>query len=424
MRIGIAGGGLAGLAVAWLLDGVHETVLVEERPRLGGNAESVTVRHGGRQHQVDLGVRETSPQSFTTWLRIAQLVGVTAEEFVVSRASRTLTRDPATTPLWVSPSEPGSTGRPVTSSGSVHRALLRLATDAARWEAEDLPWETTLGEAVSAWRLPEPLTSEAVCALPASLFGCTLDEARTLSARAVGALYADPQPDLERAPELTFLRGGADSLTAALAAKLRTASVHLDVPLRHVVRKGGDFELIDAAGHAYAVDAVVLALPADRAAAVLDALAGTDGIRTALADIPHRNLTYGLHLDPFGMPADRRAWSADNVTLHGPWSETTTWYGPATGDDLFVSQLTHRDALPRLELARSHFRTQLPTPAAHRARARLAAVQGRGGLFIAGRTTADVDTQETALYSAAAVARQLAPESGRIRQVLRGTERT
>ncbi len=40
-RVGIVGGGIAGVSCAWLLDGVAQAVLFEARPVLGGHAHTI-----------------------------------------------------------------------------------------------------------------------------------------------------------------------------------------------------------------------------------------------------------------------------------------------------------------------------------------------------------------------------------------------
>jgi heterodisulfide reductase subunit A-like polyferredoxin len=40
-RVGIVGGGLAGVSCAWLLDGVADAVLFERRSSLGGHTETI-----------------------------------------------------------------------------------------------------------------------------------------------------------------------------------------------------------------------------------------------------------------------------------------------------------------------------------------------------------------------------------------------
>ncbi|MEV8129038.1 FAD-dependent oxidoreductase [Streptomyces sp. NPDC085944] len=418
MRVGIVGGGLSGLTLAWLLDGHHDVVLLEARQRLGGNAESVPARSRGHTHGVDLGVRETAPGSFPVWRHLATELGFTADDLVTSPGTRTLTRGPEARPAWVSPAGPAAGDRPVTPQGPVRRALRRFGTEAARWQAQKLDWDVTLGELLDAWPEDVRAHTDLLAALPAALHGCTVREARGLSARAAAAPFADSQPPTEAGPEVTYLRGGAQALAQALAGDLRRATVQVGAPLRAVSADGEGFSLIDTVGGLHTVDAAVLALPADRARETLVPLDGAEELRTALGAVPYRTLTYALHRDPFGMPGDRAAWSTTNTVLHEGWSETTTWYGPSLGADLFVSQLTHRSDRPRQVLARSAYRTALPTPEAVRARLRLAGAGRARRLFLAGHCTTPIDTQEAAMASAIAVAQELAPRADRLRRLL------
>ncbi|WP_340556395.1 FAD-dependent oxidoreductase [Streptomyces sp. GSL17-111] len=415
MRIGIAGGGLAGLTLAWLLDGYHDIVLLEARPRLGGSAESLSARSGGGTHAVDLGVRETAPDAFPVWRHVAAELGFTADDLVTSRATRTLLRPGEAAPVWVSPAGPAPGGRPVTGHGPSRRALDHFSAEAARWQTEEMSWDVTLGELAQRWPPPVRAQADLLFALPASLHGCRVEEARGLSARAAGAPFA--HAEREGTPQVTYLRDGAAALPAALAGATQGATMRVGAPLRAVSADGAGFALIDMVGGVHPVDAVVLALPADRAREVLVPLADTEDVRATLGAIPYRTLTYALHGDPFGMPDDRAAWSTTNTSVHEGWSETTTWYGPSFGTDLFVSQLTHRPHRPRRELARATYRTALPTPGATRARRRLATGGGSRRLFFAGHCTTPIDTQEAAMASAVTVATQLAPDADRLRRL-------
>ncbi|MFB7597029.1 FAD-dependent oxidoreductase [Streptomyces sp. NPDC056160] len=417
MRVGIAGGGIAGLTLAWLLDGCHEVLLLEERRRLGGNADSVLTTAGGPAHVVDLGVRETPVEASPVWRHIVASVGLPTDTLVPTTASRVLIAEQERSALWVSPGEPTDTARQVTTGGQAHEALVRLAEESARWEREGMSWEVTFGDVLDCWALP-PSTERLLCALPASLHGTTLREVRSLSARAVGATAVRPK-DVART---TYLRSGTSSLVHGLAAGARSATVRLGAGLRAVRQTEDGFELADSTGDVHPVDAVALALPADRARAALIGLAGTAARRAALEAVEYREVTYVLHRDPFGMPEERHAWSTANTTVDGERSRTTTWYGPSLGLDLFVSQLDHRCGRPREELARSSFRASLPTPGASRARQTLGAVRDGQRLFFLGHCTTPVETQEAAMASALAAAHTLAPRSERLRRLCDDTQ--
>ncbi|WP_079107522.1 NAD(P)-binding protein [Streptomyces sp. NRRL S-1521] len=416
VRVGIAGGGIAGLTLAWLLSESHEVVLLEERPRLGGNVKSVLTAADGGPCAIDLGVRETPVEVSPVWRHIAAAVGVSAGDLVATTASRVVLRKHERSPLWVSAADPTDTARPVTTGGPAYRAMARFADQSARWETEGMSWDVTVGDVLDSWPLPSTAVRHLLCAFPASLHGCTTDEVRSLSARAVGTTFTPPHT----VPRTTYLRSGASSLVHGLAAGARSARLLLGTGLRAVRRAGEGFELVDSAGAVHATDVVALALPADHALAALSGLAGAGAWRTALKAVEYREMTYVLHRDPYGMPENRRTWSAGNTTVDGNRSETTTWYGPSLGVDLFVSQLDHRAGRPREELARSSFRATLPTPQACRARQRLGAIHEGQRLLFLGHCTTPVETQEAAMASAVAVAQHLTPCGKRLRDYLEG----
>ncbi|WP_310739613.1 NAD(P)-binding protein [Streptomyces murinus] len=413
VRVGIAGGGIAGLTLAWLLGESHEVLLLEERPRLGGNAESVQTTVRGGTCVVDLGVRETPVESSPLWRHMAASVGIPAGDLVETTSSRVVFRERERSALWVSAAAPTDTVRPVTAGGPAYRAMARFAEESARWEAEGMSWDLTLDEVLNSWSLPSSSVEHLLCALPASLHGCTLDEVRSLSARAVGATLTPP----DAVPRTTYLRFGATSLVHGLAAGSPSVRIRLGTGLLAVRQAGTGFELVDGAGAVHPVDAVALALPADRALTALSGLAGTSAWQAALNSVAYRKVTYVLHRDPYGMPEDRHLWSAGNTTVDEHRSQTTTWYGPSLGVDLFVSQVDHRSGRPREELARSSFRTTLPTPAACRARQRLGEIEAGQRLLFLGHCTTPVETQEAAMRSALAVALHLAPRGARPRRL-------
>ncbi|EYT79825.1 hypothetical protein CF54_29115 [Streptomyces sp. Tu 6176] len=422
MRVGIAGGGLAGLTLAWLLDGTHEVLLLEERPRLGGNAVSFLTTEGGLPYTVDLGVRETPVELSPVWRHLVAEVGLPAEDLVPSSTSRVVFDPREPSARWVSPAACADTARQVTTGGQAYEAMVRLAEESARWEAERMSWDVTFGDVLDSWRLA-PAAEHLLCALPASLYGTTLTAVRALSARAVGATAVQP----DRPGCTTYLRSGTGSLVQGLASGARSATIRLGARLRTVRRAADGLELVETGGAVHRVDAVALALPADRARTVLAGPADLEDRRAGLADtvdrladleaVEYRGVTYVLHRDPFGMPGERPAWSASNITLQGQWSETTTWYGPSLGLGLFVSQLGHRSGRPRRELARASFRAAPPTPRASRARHRLGAVRDGQRVFFLGHCTTPVETQEAAMASALAVAHHLAPRGERLRRL-------
>ncbi|MFH8751708.1 FAD-dependent oxidoreductase [Streptomyces rimosus] len=406
MRVGIAGAGAAGLATAWLLDGLHDTLLLEARSDIGGNLRSMHPPGGtGTPHALDLGVQEVPLHLAGRTARLADALGLGDGQWTELPSGHAVVCDGAAA---------GARHACRTGAEEADAAVGLLSEQAAAWQREAVPWTVPLQDLVEPWDLPRHVKDEAVYARPASVFGCTLREARRLSARSVGAFYADPGKE---ADARTYrLRGGMQALAWQLARRCRSARLVPEAALRRVRRTGGHLEMVDSRGARHPVDAVVLALPADAARRVLGSTGGTGRIRSLLNTYAYHPLVYGVHDDPCYLPADRGRWAPTTVSVHGPWAESTTWRERPEGD-LFVSQLTHRDVRPRSVLATTAFRTLQPTPAMLRAQAELLGAQGRGGLYFAGHLTTRVDDLDSVVASAADVARRLAPESPRLAQL-------
>ncbi|MFF8555664.1 FAD-dependent oxidoreductase [Streptomyces sp. NPDC015501] len=413
MRVAIAGAGMAGLAAAWLLEESHDVLLLEEQEAPGGNLRTFFPPDPVHMPEaVELGVRAvpSSPDSLVG--RLSGALGLDRGQWLPLPSGHLLLSDRGeadgsrrtTSPL-----------APVRREEAV-RATALLAEQAHHWKSERLDWEVPLREMVEDFDLPEQLKEVAVYSLPAATFGCTLEEAGLLSARAVGELWAeDPATP---APVSCRLRGGMQSLARHLVSRSPHAELAIGTALRTVHRRGGKPELTDTNGHRYRVDALVLAVPADEAARILSPPFGP--LRARLASYAYRPLLYQVHQDPCHMPVDRGTWAPSTVTVHGPWAETTDWH-PTKNGDLFVSQVTHRKPRPRTPLASAGFRTVQPTPGMLKAQRELLRFQGDGGVFLAGHVTTPVNTLENALGSAVAVTRHLAPRSRRLAQLLDDT---
>jgi hypothetical protein len=75
-RVAIIGGGMAGVACAWLLDGVCDVRLFETRASLGGNVRTVPLSLGGQTRAVDLGAQYFHPGPYPTYVQLLEQLGL------------------------------------------------------------------------------------------------------------------------------------------------------------------------------------------------------------------------------------------------------------------------------------------------------------------------------------------------------------
>jgi monoamine oxidase len=78
-KAGIVGGGMAGVSLAWLLDGARDVVLLEARASLGGNIQSIPLEVDGEMFVVDMGAQYFHPGPYPTYVKLLALLDLLRE---------------------------------------------------------------------------------------------------------------------------------------------------------------------------------------------------------------------------------------------------------------------------------------------------------------------------------------------------------
>ena len=422
-RVGIVGGGLAGVSCAWLLDGAADAVLFESRSALGGHAHTIPVVAGGHEILVDVGAQFFARGPHPTYTRLLEHLGLLdagAPEHDATldvEMTITVTRAGEANPRFVSPSR----DRVWPVFAPWNRAALAaflVFTRAAERLSRDGDWDLPLGSWLDGLRLPAAQREGLLLPLLAAMVGCTTEQARALSARGAVLFIAKALPEKLLDPvlygnSLLGLQGNVERV----AAECHGLTTHAGVAVSAVSRRfGGGFRIHAAGGLVEDVDRVVFATPPQMTAALLGDLPLLARAARVLGEFEYFTAEVSIHRDPVYMPAAPRHWSAYNAHVDGVHAEGSVWYGalrpvPA-GDEplsLFKSWATARAQPPQDEIVRRAFRHPLVTPAFLRLQERLARFQGRAGVYFAGSYTREVDSQETALVSAMDVVRAIAP---------------
>ncbi|WP_101948583.1 FAD-dependent oxidoreductase [Mycobacterium sp. 3519A] len=370
-RIAVVGGGVAGLVTAWLLDPVHDVVLFERNARLGGHAHTVD---GG----YDLAAQFVSPAVQPTYWRLANEVLAIKMERIRNTAALT---DP----------------RRLLDSAQPHRTPLGAAALGAMMAAgrTNRTWDMTVSEFVSRrlrW-LPAATRNDVVLPWIAAFGNCVIPVALETSAMAALAF-------MQRAATLTSMTyyNAVDGL-GVIADRLAISDVRTSTEITRISRSPEGFHL---RGEVF--DVLVLAVPASVARKLLTGVLDRD-----LSGFREIRATMAIHTDPIYMPARRRDWRAFNAVRTGEHCEASIWYGGLRGttEQVFKSWTTFRDRQPTEVIAAAEYWHPVITPDTVRAQQRLEAIQGRDDLWFAGSWTFDVDSQESAVVSAAKIAQRL-----------------
>jgi predicted NAD/FAD-binding protein len=216
----------------------------------------------------------------------------------------------------------------------------------------------------------------------------------------------------------TEVEGGTQAYIRALVKSLSRAVVHTGRPVVRLTRREALYRLHTEDGSTHDFDHVIIATNAQAAGRLLAEVDGTQDARQVLAQVEYFPTKIAVHGDARLMPADRRHWSVVNTRYDGRYSANTVWKSWKSRQPIFRSWVTFEPQLPEPLYALAEYDHAKVNAAYFAAQPRLAALQGRQGLWLAGAYLQDVDCHESAIRSAVDIARRLAPNAARLRQLV------
>lgn len=402
-KIAIIGSGISGLVAAWLLGPHHHVTIIEAETRPGGHARTVNV--GGTA--VDTGFIVCNRKTYPLFVPLLDHLGVELAPSDMSFAASFEggRYEYGTTRAMDMLAQPRRAFDP--SHWRMIRDILRFFRHApghagAAGSIGDLIAELGLGpEFRDRFLMP---ISGAIWSTP------TRDMADFPAAAFIRFFDNHGLLTVNDQPKWLTVRGGSAAYVRALLAATR-AELRLSSPVRSVTRGPEGVSLSTARG-VEIFDRVIFATQPARSLAMLgDATTAERAILGAVRSAPNRMV---LHSDTSFLPRRRRIWSS--------WNHVTA--GPAQPDDRPLSLSYWMNRLQPLVSARPFVVTLNPErepgaihdeaildhpqfdAAAIAAQARLAEVQGRGGIYHAGAWTR-YGFHEDGLLSALRVAQAL-----------------
>lgn len=414
MKIAIIGGGIAGLATAWLLQQEHAITMYERGPSLGGHARTLSVMASGREVPVDLGFRYLFEQSCPHVLALLRMLGVP-----VGTRKASVHFEGIESGLRIS--LPPRTGRSALRLLSSARALRYVAYylqflfgRRQIFAAGDT--ETNLDAYALAKRFPADFRRELLYPFLGASWGMTDSVVPEVSAYSILKVM-QPQG------RFFIVEGGVGRYIARLVEALREVDLRPATPVSALRRSGARIEVVDGEGRVQEFDQVVLATESPVAAALARGLAGAEATAAALGRFRTCDDYIVVHSDERLMPRDRGDWSVVNVRHEGHRAILTEWSGMDQRVPVFRS-FSAREPVTAERVHRVEaYKHPIVTPEHYAIQRDLAALQGRGGVWAAGLYTCDVDNHESALMSAIRVARALAPTTQNL-QRLTGVHRS
>jgi uncharacterized protein len=398
MNVAVIGAGGAGLAVARLLQDDHCVTLFERDAHLGGHARSLPIAVDGVTVHAETGFKYLMLPSHQRTMAWLALHGVAVRSF---RSEISLTWEEQGATLVLPPRGPSHVLRMLANPRKLpYIAGLGLFTHLARGIVEEANWAQPLSEYHHPW-LPRDFTRAFLQPFFGANWGAssavmgtfpTYDVARVLS-KGINDVYD--------------VREGTAAYVAAVVAALAGVEVRVGCPVTALQPAGEGVEVSSALG-VKVYDRVVLALPGQHAAGLLDRWPAWQAAVGQVRTFPTHIV---IHSDPAYMPADPADWCVINQFHRDGEAFITEWCGMIERRPVFRTWLPEGRPMPATVHFAQRFEHLIVTPESLAMQARIAGLQGAGGLYAAGMYVTEVDIHESALASALEVAGSIAPQS-------------
>jgi predicted NAD/FAD-binding protein len=420
-NIAVVGGGIAGLATAWLLNGRHRVTLIERNGYIGGHAHTIEVDEDGRPVPIDTGFIVYNEPNYPLLTRLFERLGVATRVTDMSFA--------ASIGPWDLEYATASLGTLFAQRRNLlSPTFLGMCRDVLRFNQRcralldaDGFGTATLGEFLERERLGEAFRDHYLLPVAASIWSCPKASIMQFPAASLARFYANHGLlRLTRRPPWKTVVGGARQYIERLRGELPASAVITDDGAEAVVRTEQGVQVHLGSGRQQTFDAVVLACHADQAVRLI--AHPNEAERRLLGAFSYQPNQVFVHTDEYLMPRSREIWSSWNHLARyredGEAAVSVTyWMNRLSGFDsersYFVSLNPFAGPRPDQVIARMVYDHPVFDQAAITAQARLGEIQGRDRIWFCGSYFGH-GYHEDALRSAVAVAEGLGGEAARL----------
>ena len=387
MRIAVIGGGISGMASAWLLSRRYDVDLYEANAYIGGHTHTHEVHSAGRDYAVDSGFIVFNPGNYPLLSRLFDELGVASQPTTMSFAVQNEASglEYGTTRLDALFCQRRNLLSPA-FYGMV-RDIRRFYRQAPALLQEPGPGPT-LGDYLQRHGYGAMFRDDHLVPMASALWSSPSRKVLDFPARYLVQFMANHHMlQLDGRPEWRVVRGGSQRYVDALRRRWRVGERRA-CPVREIRREDDGVRVTSLHG-SRRYDHAVLACHSDEALTLL--ADPTPAEHEVLGAIRYEANETVLHTDTRVLPTRRKAWSAWNVLIPRSTGEACTvtycmnLLQSLDAADTFCVSLNCTDRIdPAKVIRRMRYAHPQYTHAAVAAQQRKGEIQGRARTWFAG----------------------------------------
>jgi len=312
MKIAIVGGGISGLAAAYLLADEHAVTLFETNDYLGGHTHTVDVPRPERTWAVDTGFIVFNERTYPNFIALLRRLGVPSQlsDMSFSVSDRRIGLEYRATNLNTLFAQ---------RRNIVNPAFWRMLKDIFRFRKETAPlygnrnWSISLGDYLRSHGYSRLFIDEFIVPMGSAIWSADPKQFLQFPIAGFVTFFANHGIlDFRDRPKWRVITGGSREYVKPLSAPFRER-VRLSTPIVRVRRFADHVELTPWNGPAESFDQVILACHSDQALALLADPSPAE--QAILGAIPYQRNETVLHTDPALLPSLARVRASWNCLL-------------------------------------------------------------------------------------------------------------
>lgn len=419
-KIGIIGAGAAGMTSAWLLDQEYEIILFEREAYLGGHVCSLPFNIGGKKITVEAGAEFFSSGMFTQFNKLLHALEIPVHQYPLTYTFyNTITQASINLPplqdhaiKWHS-LEGQNLFELIEFKYFLDNALPIIAQQETDVTMQDYCEGIPL--------LTYAFKHQFLYPFIAASWGITPEEVKSLSAYNILQWCIHNKPSGLSGFTWNEVEGGLNQYIQKIANQLCNTAILCNSTMADISFANHQYHLKDSNGSITRVDHLIIATNGFEAATLLGNIPHAQSLKKSLETIEYFKTSIAIHGDKRLMPENPENWSIANIAFDGKHSALTICKPHMKEMDVYRSWIRYQiqgqlkeHELPTPLYALKFFYHPKPNPAYFETQKILAQTLGQNNLWIAGFYTTSIDSHNSAILSAIAIAKKLAPRSKRL----------